>query len=94
MRYMKIKRVITLVILVTVVGVAGFARTGNSPSNEAIDVAQQTSNLTVNELVAALFEEFNETTLLAWTSVLRIRLPFPGYRSGRLRPMARAFSAR
>jgi hypothetical protein len=62
MRYMKIKRVITLVILVTVAGVAGFARTDNSPSNEAIDFAQRTSNLMVNELVAALFQEFNETT--------------------------------
>src|SRR5207247_11138210 len=59
---MKIKRVITLVILVTVAGVAGFASTDNSPSNAAIDFAQRTSNLMVNELVAALFQELNETT--------------------------------
>lgn len=62
MRYIKIKRVIALVILVTVAGVAGFGSTNNSPSNEAIAFAQRTSNLMVNELVAALFQEFNETT--------------------------------
>lgn len=70
MRYMKIKRVIALVILLTVVGVASFGRSGNSPSNhdgnppssgeEAF--AQKTSELLHNELIAALFQEFGETT--------------------------------
>lgn len=70
MRYMKIKRVIALVVLLTAVGVAGFGRSGNSPanhdgnppSNDEEAFAQKTSELLHNELVAALFQEFNETT--------------------------------
>ena len=62
MRYMKIKRVIALVALLSVAGVAGFGRADNSPSNEAIAFAQRTSDLMLNELLAALFKEFNETT--------------------------------
>ena len=33
MRHMKIKRVIALALLLTVAGISGFGRTGNSPSN-------------------------------------------------------------
>src|SRR5215468_5628698 len=62
MRYMKIKRVIALVALLSVAGVAGFGRADNSPSNEEIAFAQRTSDLMLNELLAALFQEFNETT--------------------------------
>lgn len=59
---MKIKRAIALVALLTVVGVAGFGYANNSPSDESIAFAQQTSDLMLNELTAALFQEFNETT--------------------------------
>jgi hypothetical protein len=62
MRYMKIKRVIALVVLLTAVGVAGFGRTDNPPSNEERAFAEKTSELFHNELIAALFQEFNETT--------------------------------
>jgi len=62
MRYMKIKRVIGLGVLLTVVGVVGFGRTDNSPSNEEVAFAERTTNLLQNELLAALFTEFNETT--------------------------------
>ena len=62
MRYMKTKRVIGLIVLLTVVGVAGFGRTDNPPSNEEIGFAQRTSDLLLNELLAALFKEFDETT--------------------------------
>jgi hypothetical protein len=66
MRTMKIKRAITLVILLAAAGwtcpvyVSGHAN--DSPSNEAIAFAQRTSDLMLNELLAALFQEFNETT--------------------------------
>ena len=67
MRHMKLKRVIGLVLLLTVAGVAGFGRAGNSPSNnppssEEVAFAQRTSDLLHNELFAALIQEFNETT--------------------------------
>ena len=62
MRHMKMKRVIGLVVLLTVVGVVGFGRTDNSPSNEEVALAERTTNLLQNELLAALFQEFNETT--------------------------------
>jgi hypothetical protein len=62
MRHMKMKRVIGLVVLLTVVGVVGFGRTDNSPSNEEVAFAERTTNLLQNELLAALFTEFNETT--------------------------------
>jgi hypothetical protein len=62
MRHMKMKRVIGLVGLLTVVGVVGFGRTDNSPSNEEVAFAERTTNLLQNELLAALFQEFNETT--------------------------------
>jgi hypothetical protein len=70
MRQMKIKRAIALVILLAAVGVASFGRPGNAtlnpdnnpPSNDQEAFAQQTSELLHNELVTALFQEFNETT--------------------------------
>jgi hypothetical protein len=62
MRYMKVKRAITLVVLLAVAGVAGFGRADNSPSDEQIAFAQRSSDLMLNELVAALFQEFGETT--------------------------------
>jgi hypothetical protein len=62
MRHMKMKRIIGLVVLLTVVGVVGFGRTDNSPSNEEVAFAERTTNLLQNELLAALFQEFNETT--------------------------------
>ena len=70
MRYMKMKRAITLALLLTVAAVVSFGRPGvapaspdnDPPSSEAEAFAQTTSNLLYNELVAALFKEFDETT--------------------------------
>lgn len=62
MRYRKTKRVIGLVVLLTLVGVASFGRTDNPPSNEEKEFARKTTELFHNELIAALFQEFNETT--------------------------------
>jgi hypothetical protein len=62
MRYMRMKRVVGLLVLLTVVGVAGFGRTDSPPSNEEKEFARKTNELLHNELIAALFQEFNETT--------------------------------
>jgi len=62
MRYMKMKRVIGLVVLLTAAGIAGFGSADDSPSNEEKEFAIKTSDLLLNELKAALFQEFNETT--------------------------------
>lgn len=62
MYYLKLKRVVALVVLLGVACVAGFGRTDNPPSNEEVAFAQRTSDLLLNELLAALFQEFNETT--------------------------------
>ena len=62
MRYMKMKRVIGLVVLLIAVGIASVGAVKTSPSNEEIAFAQRTSDLFLNELLAALFQEFNETT--------------------------------
>ena len=62
MRYITMKRVIGLVVLLSVAGIAGFGRADNSPSNEEIATAQRTGDLLQNELLAALFKEFDETT--------------------------------
>jgi hypothetical protein len=62
MRYRRTKRVIGLIVLLTVAGASGFGRTDNSPSNDEVGFAQRTSDLLLNELLAALFQEFNETT--------------------------------
>src|SRR5262245_22969990 len=62
MSYMTVKRVIALVLLLGVVGVASFGRTDNQPTNEQKEFARQTRDLLHNEIVSALFTEFNETT--------------------------------
>jgi hypothetical protein len=62
MRYVKVKRVIAVVLLITVVGVVGFGRADNPPSNEEKEFARKTSELLHNELFAALLQEFGETT--------------------------------
>jgi hypothetical protein len=62
MRAMKIKRVIALVTLLAAAGLTGLGYAGDSPSNEEVAFAQRTSDLMLNELLAALFQEFNETT--------------------------------
>jgi len=55
------KLTVGLVVLFSVAGVITFGRTDNPPSNENVDFAQRTSNLLLNEMLAALFQEFNET---------------------------------
>jgi len=62
MRIAKIKRVIALVTLLSVVALTGFGYVNNHPSQEAVAFAQTTSDLMLNELKAALFQEFDETT--------------------------------
>src|SRR5580765_85163 len=62
MYYRKTKLVIGLIVLLTVTGVTGFGRADNTPSNEEVAFAQRTSDLLLNELLAALFKEFDETT--------------------------------
>ncbi len=44
------------------VGAVAYATDDDRPSGEQIAFAQQVSDLMVNELVAALFQEFDETT--------------------------------
>ena len=62
MRYMRTKRVIGLAVMLALVGVVGFGRNDDSPSNEEVAFAKDTADLLQRELVAALFQEFNETT--------------------------------
>jgi len=49
---------------IAALGLAGilYASDDDTPSSRQIAFAQEVSNLVVNELVAALFQEFNETT--------------------------------
>lgn len=62
MRYLKMKLVIVLVVLLTVVAGAGLASADNFPSSEQRAAAEKTAQLLHNELFAALIQEFNETT--------------------------------
>src|SRR5512145_2491819 len=62
MRIMKIKRAFAIAVLLAVAGLTGIGHADDSPSNEDIAFAQRTSDLFLNELLAALFQEFNETT--------------------------------
>jgi hypothetical protein len=62
MRIMRIKRVIALATLLIAAGLTGVGYASDSPSNESIAFAQRTSDLMLNELLAALFQEFSETT--------------------------------
>jgi hypothetical protein len=64
---MRIKKLIVCGILLTAfVATSGFAaskpHTDNRPTSEEVEFARQTSDLLLNELVAALFKEFDETT--------------------------------
>ena len=64
---MHLKKLVMCGILVTaLIAASGLAASkayyNDSPSNAQIESAQRTSDLMVNELVAALFQEFNETT--------------------------------
>jgi hypothetical protein len=62
MRNMKLKRAVALAILLTFAGLTSLGYSPDSPSSESIAFAQRTSDLMLNELLAALFQEFNETT--------------------------------
>jgi hypothetical protein len=62
MRLMKLKRAIAIAVLLTAAGLTGLGHGNNSPSSESIAFAQRTSDLMLNELLAALFKEFDETT--------------------------------
>ena len=55
---------IAVTALIAGLGAAAIAHAGDDrpPSSTQVASAQQTSDLMVNELVAALFQEFNETT--------------------------------
>jgi hypothetical protein len=59
---MKVKRVIALVVLLTVAGAVGLGRADTPPTNEEKEFARKTSELLHNELFAALLQEFGETT--------------------------------
>src|SRR5688572_11227149 len=48
--------------LIAALGAAAIARAEPGPTNKQIAFAQQVSDLLLNELVAALFTEFDETT--------------------------------
>jgi hypothetical protein len=62
MRIMKIKRAVALAVLLTAAGLTGLGYTNDYPSNDDVAFAQRTSDLMLNELLAALFKEFDETT--------------------------------
>jgi hypothetical protein len=62
MRIRKIKRATAIAVLLAAAGLTGLGYTDDSPSSEAVAFAQRTSDLMLNELLAALFQEFNETT--------------------------------
>src|SRR5438046_2537429 len=60
---MRLKRSVSYGILVFgLVAGLSVARADSGPTNEQIAFAQRVSDLMLNELVAALFQEFNETT--------------------------------
>jgi hypothetical protein len=64
---MRLRKLIShgLIVLVVVIGfsLAAVARgSNNPPSNENVQFARETSDLMLNELFAALTQEFNETT--------------------------------
>jgi hypothetical protein len=62
MRYRKTKNVTVLIFLITVFGLAAFGHSKDRPSDESVAFAQRTSDLMLNEILAALFQEFDETT--------------------------------
>jgi hypothetical protein len=63
MRYMKTKRVIAMLVLLTVAGLVVSGRADHAPPSDKVSFAQRTSDLLLNELLAALFKEFDETTM-------------------------------
>ena len=72
MRIMKIKRVVALAVLLSVAGLTVLGYTYDSPSNEEVAFAQKTSDLMLNELLAALFKEFDTLDgALAWARHLQ-----------------------
>lgn len=62
MRAMKIKRVIALTALLAAATLTGLGYANDHPSDESVAFAKKTSDLLLNELLSALFTEFNETT--------------------------------
>ena len=62
MTILKIKRIVVLVALLSLTALVGFGYTNNHPSDAAVAFAKKTSDLMLNELLAALFQEFKETT--------------------------------
>jgi hypothetical protein len=52
----------TLVLTLGITGIAYAHKDDHPPSNKQIAFAQQVSDLLLNELLAALFQEFKETT--------------------------------
>lgn len=62
MTILKIKRIVAFVALLSITGLVGFGYTNHQPSDAAVAFAQKSSDLMLNELLAALFQEFKETT--------------------------------
>src|SRR5687767_4264712 len=62
MRIRIIKRVVAFAVLLTAAALTGLGYANNQPSNEDVAFAQRTSDLMLNEILAALFKEFDETT--------------------------------
>jgi hypothetical protein len=62
MSHMKIKCIIGLFFLLTFIGISAFGRADDSPSSEDVSFAQRSSDLMHSEIIAALFQEFGETT--------------------------------
>jgi len=54
--------VVVTACVVTLTAAIGYASSDRHPSTEQVAFAQQVSDLMLNELVAALFTEFDETT--------------------------------
>ena len=61
MRHLKMKLSAGLLVLLGAAGVITVGRADNTPSTVQVAFAQRTSDLLFNELLAALFQEFNET---------------------------------
>src|SRR5262245_19844796 len=59
------KRVVCSIAVIVLAGLAltGLAESNKPPSTDAVEFAQQTSDLLLATLVAALGQEFNETTV-------------------------------
>ncbi len=62
MTILKLKRLVALVALLSITALVSFGDTSHPPSEAAVAFAKKSSDLMLNELLAALFQEFNETT--------------------------------